>query len=150
MMRETGDSETEEERYRKIKRDDMDWTDKAGYDSDRMSHNADSYEVAGHPDLGNFADRIGDRGDHPHGHRIDMDKAGDHYDRYTDIGKDSEEDLDKFADAHDGIGEVGSKPKKVEKKEEKKEEKLSQIRSVDDDKAQQKLFQKKALFRHYK
>ena len=37
MMRETGDSETEEERYRKIKRDDMDWTDKAGYDSDRMS-----------------------------------------------------------------------------------------------------------------
>ena len=34
-FRETGDSETEEERYHKIKRDDMDWTDKAGYDSDR-------------------------------------------------------------------------------------------------------------------
>ena len=121
-FRETGDSETEEERYHKIKRDDMDWTDKAGYDSDRLGHHADSYEIAGHPDLGNFADRIGDRGDHPYGHHHDLDKAGDSYDKYTDIGKDEEEALDKFADAHAGIGEVGS-PKK-EKKEEKKEEKL--------------------------
>ena len=121
-FRETGDSETEEERYHKIKRDDMDWTDKAGYDSDRLGHHADSYEIAGHPDLGNFADRIGDRGDHPYGHHHDLDKAGDSYDKYTDIGKDEEEALDKFADSHAGIGEVGS-PKK-EKKEEKKEEKL--------------------------
>ena len=128
----------------------MDWTDKAGYDSDRMGHDADSWEVAGHPDLGNFADRIGDRADHPHGHHHDIDKAGDHYDKYTDIGKDSEEELDKFADAHDGIGEVGKKEKKEESKEEKKEEKLSQIRTAADSKREWKLFQKKALFRHYK
>ena len=134
----------------------MDWTDKAGYDSDRMGHHADSYEIAGHPDLGNFADRIGDRGDHPYGHHHDLDKAGDSYDKYTDIGKDEEEALDKFADAHAGIGEVGSpkKEKKEEKKEEKlfqkEEEKLSQTRTADDEKIQHKLFQKKALNRHYK
>merc|ERR1711937_808806 len=137
-----------EERYHKIKRDDMDWTDKAGYDSDRMSHEADSYEIAGHPDLGNFADRIGDHADHPHGHHHDIDKAGDHYDKYTDIGKDDEAAIDEFADAHDGIGEVDGKVKKLpkkekkeeEKKEEKKEEKLSQMRTADEDRQQARLF----------
>jgi len=113
LKRETGDSETEEERYRKIKRDDMDWTDRAGYNADRVSADADSKEVAGDPDLGNFADRVGDRADR---HEW-ADKVGDSYDAYKDIGKSWEKELDKFANSHDGIGE-----KKAEKKEEKKEE----------------------------